>query len=231
MKIPLFDIDGTLFKEENPIHMQAHDFAFEKVHKIKNAFSNCARQQKGGRTFKKAVFDILAEYGLTPKEIEEKFKDTKNELINYFLKECKQDSFTVFPGVKKLLLRLKGMNVPMGILTGNVEKIAWRKLDAAGIKDFFNFGAFGDDTYKRSDLVFMAKKAADKKFKTDFPLKNFVIIGDTPRDIQCAREMGIKVIAVPTGHFSFNELEQLSPDLLIESLEEQKKFLDFLQKD
>ena len=62
-----------------------------------------------------------------------------------------------------------------------------------------------------------------KTFKT----KDFMIIGDTPRDFACAREAGIKVILVATGIFPFEELTKEKPDLLVHTLEDQRVF-DFI---
>jgi phosphoglycolate phosphatase-like HAD superfamily hydrolase len=117
----------------------------------------------------------------------------------------------------------------MGVLTGNVEGLAWVKLESVDLKKYIDFGAFGSQAHVRSELVEIARQNAQKKFNKEFKTSDFVIIGDTPKDIQCAREAGIKVIAIATGKFSYKELEKENPDLLLESLEGNiEKVIDLL---
>ena len=47
---------------------------------------------------------------------------------------------------------------------------------------------------------------------------DFVIVGDTPRDIHAARAFGMRVVAVATGHFSVDALAAHEPDVLLEDL-------------
>jgi len=227
MKIPLFDLDGTIFKSHNTAHNDAYDYAFKKVYKT-NA------SQKGfnlqGMTDKQLILKILTNYGLSKNSVEEKIYKAEKAMVNYFYKNFNSADFSLLPGVKDLLINLKRTGMTLGLLTGNIEEIGWKKLEIAGIKDFFDFGAFGGVTDKRVELVKIAKERADKKFKTDFPIKTFVIVGDTPKDIACAREAGISVIAVSTGNYSFEDLGKNSPDLLIHSFEEKDKVTDFLTK-
>jgi phosphoglycolate phosphatase len=45
-----------------------------------------------------------------------------------------------------------------------------------------------------------------------------VVVGDTPRDIACARAGGARVVAVATGQYSADVLAQHAPDALLPSL-------------
>jgi phosphoglycolate phosphatase len=228
MKIPLFDLDGTLFKIQKTAHTKAPDFAFRQVYKVKTDFHN--GQHGLGRTDKQVILEISNLHGLRSKMTEEKIEEIKKIMVDYFLKNTKDGDFIALPGADNLLRELKKLNIPVGILTGNIEEIGWRKLELANIKNYFDFGAFGGVTDKRVELVRIAKKAADEKFKTDFTLKNFVIIGDTPNDVICAKQAGISVIAVASGRYSFEELASYFPDLLVCSLTEQDRIINFLAK-
>jgi len=227
IKIPLFDLDGTVFKAGNTVHNQSFDYAFENVYGIKASQNEIDTQ---GKTDKQIVLEVLALHGLNREQAKAKLDDAQKTMVDYFLKNCNSGDYFVLPGVRDLLAKLKEAGIPIGVLTGNQEAIAWKKLEIAGIKDYFDFGAFGGVTDKRVELVEIAKKRADGKFGVYFPVENFVIIGDTPKDIACAKDAGIPVIAVSSGTYSYGDLGKNSPDLLVYSLTEQDKVMDFLTK-
>jgi phosphoglycolate phosphatase-like HAD superfamily hydrolase len=224
MKIPLFDIDGTLFKTRNPIHQNAFAFAFKKVYG-KNAKQIEAHPE--GKTDKQIILEVLKRHGVPAEEIRKKINTAMQVMAMYFSEHENQVNPEVLPGVKELLSKLKGQNIPIGVLTGNVERIGWTKIEKAGLRDFFNFGAFGDKTEKRVELVEIARQNAEIALGKTFQTQDFVIVGDTPKDIQCAKDAGIKVIIAATGIFSFDELAKEKPDLLVQTLEDQKVF-DFI---
>lgn len=227
MKIPLFDLDGTLFKSGIKIHPDSFNYAFKTIYGV------CASESEidtRGMTDKEIAIKVLSLHGFNRTQIEDKFHLLCEEMVRYFNKNCKPNDYIPLPGAKKLLVSLKEKNVPIGILTGNIEAIAWKKLESSGIKSFFDFGAFGGVTDKRVNLVNIAKKEAEKKFNKSFKLNDFVIIGDTPKDIQCAKDANISVVAVSSGDFSFDILEKNRPSLTVYSLEEKDKIINYLLK-
>lgn len=225
MKIPLFDIDGTLVKTANPFHKKAFHYAFERVYKI-DAYDSEINPE--GMTDNQIILEVLKLHGLNEIEIKKNIK-TATDLMAYFFVGSKNDmEIKPLGGVIELLSNLKSQDIPLGILSGNVEEIAWTKLEIGGIKNFFVFGAFGDKAFKRVDLVEIARQNAQKTLGRNFETSNFVIVGDTPKDIKCARDAGINVIAVSTGIYSFEDLDKEKPDLLVKSLEEKEKIIDFL---
>jgi phosphoglycolate phosphatase-like HAD superfamily hydrolase len=100
------------------------------------------------------------------------------------------------------------------LVTGNFERIARLKLARAGIGDWFpaGQGAFGSDSEHRDELPPIARARAG-----DWPRERTVVIGDTPRDIACARADGLRVVAVATGPFGVSELADA--DAVIDSAE------------
>ena len=88
-------------------------------------------------------------------------------------------------------------------MTGNFERIARLKLARAGIGDWFpeGQGGFGSDAEDRALLPPIARARAG-----GWPRERTVVIGDTPRDIACARADGLRVVAVATGPFAVEEL-------------------------
>ncbi|MCL6096863.1 MAG: HAD family hydrolase [Patescibacteria group bacterium] len=226
MKIPLFDIDGTLFKTGGQLHKDAFAYAFKNVYGV-----NAKQTDAGiveGRVDNQIIVQVLEHHGLKEKETKDKIKLATQKMAEYFMEHKKGSAPEILPGVISLLEKLKYEKIPMGVLTGNVEQIAWTKLERAGIKDFFAFGAFGDKVFKRVDLVKIARQNAEKSLKKSFKTSDFIIVGDTPRDIQCAKDAGIESIAVSTGIYPFEELVDEKPDLAVHSLEE-KSVLEFIK--
>ena len=76
---------------------------------------------------------------------------------------------------------------------------------------------FGSDHEDRNALPAIAAERACAHLKRDVPHTDLVIIGDTPRDIECGRAVGARVVAVATGYFSADELADA--DVVLESLE------------
>jgi phosphoglycolate phosphatase len=224
MKIPLFDIDGTLVKTDSPINNDVFAYAAKKVYGI-DAYHTEINPE--GMTDNQILTEILKLHGLTEKQVKQRIEQNIQVVTDYAREHKDEIKLEVLPGVKNLLTKLKNKQIPMGILTGNVEGLAWTKLERAGIKEFLDFGAFGSQAYRRIELVEIAKKNAEKALRRTFRTEDFMIVGDTPRDIACAREAGIKVIIAATGIFSYEELVKEQPDLLVHTLEDQR-VLDFI---
>lgn len=224
MKIPLFDIDGTLFQTGNSVNNDAFSYAVNKVFGITASHLEI---DSHGKINNEILIEVLKLHGLTEKEIKEQIKAYSTAIAKYAVKHKKEMNQIVLPGVKKLLRKLKMLKIPAGLLTGNVEELAWAKTEATGLRDFLEFGAFGNMAYIRSDLVEIARKNAEKALNRKYKKEDFVIIGDTPRDCDCARTAGVRVILVATGKYSFDELAAEKPDLVVRTLED-PEVLNFL---
>lgn len=122
------------------------------------------------------------------------------------------------PGVKELLATLSGDGrYRLGLLTGNACAGAWIKLRCYGLDSWFSIGAYGDDFADRNKLGPVAWRRAEKYYGESFALENIAVIGDTLRDINCARAFGACVIAVATGAVSAEILAKGEPNALMES--------------
>jgi phosphoglycolate phosphatase-like HAD superfamily hydrolase len=114
----------------------------------------------------------------------------------------------VLPGVLELLDGLAEQDhVQLSLVTGNFEPVARLKLRHAGLGHYFpqGQGAFGSDSEDRAALPHIARKRAGQA-GVAFPHAQTVLIGDTPRDIACARADGVRCLAVATGPFGADEL-------------------------
>ncbi len=71
------------------------------------------------------------------------------------------------------------------------------KLELAGYElSHFRGGAFGDDHEDRNMLVPIAIERYRETYGVSFEPQETVVIGDTPRDIECARAAGAKAFVV-----------------------------------
>ncbi|PSQ68534.1 MAG: HAD family hydrolase [Bacteroidetes bacterium QH_1_64_81] len=119
----------------------------------------------------------------------------------------------VLPGVSPLLPRLDDHpDAHLGLVTGNVEPIAYEKLGAQGLADYFPVGAFGSDHAERNRLPALATRRARNHAGRAFR-------------IECARAAGARVVAVCTGRYSRDELSPHAPDLLLDTLPAPDAFL------
>jgi len=114
----------------------------------------------------------------------------------------------VTPGMPEVLEALARTDRRLSLVTGNLEPIARLKLRAAGLGSFFarGQGGFGSDHEDRTELPAVARARAGHGARAPWPRERTVVIGDTPRDIACARADGVRCVAVTTGPFGAADL-------------------------
>jgi phosphoglycolate phosphatase-like HAD superfamily hydrolase len=123
---------------------------------------------------------------------------------------------TIMPGVVAALRHLAARGKWLGVATGNLESIGWLKLERTGLREHFTFGGFSDAHEQRADMIAAAAAAARKAAGEH---ASIAIVGDTPSDIAAARANRLPVIAVATGHSSFDRLLEDAPDICAENLD------------
>jgi phosphoglycolate phosphatase-like HAD superfamily hydrolase len=159
-----------------------------------------------GRTDAAIVRDLLVLAGVDGEEADARWPEVMDAAVAAYESLCPPDlSASVAPGIPELLAALaeRGDAFRLSLVTGNLQPIARRKLANAGIGDYFEDGqgGFGSDHLDRDELPAIARARAG-----DWPRERAVVIGDTPRDIACARADGVRVTAVATGPFTIEEL-------------------------
>ena len=129
----------------------------------------------------------------------------------------------VLPGVVELLDDLsQSAGITVGLLTGNIAGGAAAKIRHFGLDRHFSFGAYGCDHADRNLLGPVALERAAGHAGRSFSPAETVVIGDTPKDIACARAMGAPCLAVATGRFSVDELRDAGATRVVATLEELK---------
>ena len=126
----------------------------------------------------------------------------------------------LLPGIGTLLdiLASDHPTIATGLLTGNIERGARLKIDHFRVGHHFTFGSYGDDHHDRDRLGPIAIQRAEEITGTRFQRDRVFVIGDTAKDIRCARAAGAKAVAVSTGSVTRDQLESHSPDILFDDL-------------
>lgn len=220
-KLVLFDIDGTLISAGGA-GTRSMNMAFHALFGISDAFKGIAM---AGRTDPQIMKEGLKFHNLPYMDgnvgrMEAMYLEFLEHEINNPLRHLK-------PGIKETLSLLNEMDMVVGLLTGNLEKGADIKLNAFGLNDYFLDGAFGSDDEDRDKLLPIAIGKFAKKGFT-FPPEDCIVVGDTPRDVQCAKIHGASCIAVATGPYSKESLLNTAADIVIDSLEEKEKCMNFI---
>jgi len=135
----------------------------------------------------------------------------------------------VLPGVRELLGALAEVpDVALGLLTGNTQPTAWIKLRHVELDRYFQFGGFGDDDRERPFVARRALIAARSVLKDQFHPDRVWVVGDTPLDVHCARDIGARVLAVATGATSLDALSRTRPDALVADLGDTRALVEAL---
>ncbi len=208
----LFDIDGTLLQTGG-----AGNAAFaETFREIFQLTEFPEGVPFAGRSDRAIAQDIMQRGGIEPTVANwQQFFDDYCQRIDRVLTVC---AGKVLPGVVDLLDILeKNEHAALGLLTGNTNFGAQAKIAAYGLAGRFDFGGYGDQRTDRNDIALDARQAA-AEFVGQETLCGSMVIGDTPADVRCGREIDAFVVAVATGSSSLNELAACKPDLLLEDL-------------
>jgi phosphoglycolate phosphatase-like HAD superfamily hydrolase len=220
----LFDIDGTLLLKAYVEHRQALHAALERVYGV--AEPEAAGVDAAGRTDPEIARAILLRLDVSADRIDAGMANFGIAAAEEYARNCPQDlSGHVAPGMRSLLEELSVREgTILSLVTGNLEPIARLKLKRAGLGAFFakGQGGFGSDHEDRTQLPSIARLRAGRRDEP-YPREETVVIGDTPLDIACAHADGVKAIAVATGPFSAERLQDA--DAVARTVEELRALL------
>ncbi|MCH2125113.1 MAG: haloacid dehalogenase-like hydrolase [Pirellulaceae bacterium] len=212
MLVLLFDIDGTLVDARGAGGTSlrtAFADVFDVVEPAKVPFS--------GRTDRGIAREMFLLHGIA--DTNRNFQALQWEYLTRLPNQLQLSGGVILPGVGELLERLsQNSDVIMGLLTGNMFDGARLKLNYFGLFSCFAFGAFGDTAIDRNEVARQALRLAFMQCNAVADEVDVWVIGDTPLDIQCARAIDAKVLAVGTGIHPLDELESHRPDVLLEDL-------------
>jgi len=135
------------------------------------------------------------------------------------------------PGVEPLLSAItRRRDLHVALLTGNYEPAAGIKLGFFGLRTFFAWGAFGDEAADRNELARIALARARERMVLNDGRPDVVVIGDTPHDVESARAIGARSLAVATGSYSVKALEDAGADIVLADLSDTTGVLRLLNR-
>lgn len=212
----LFDIDGTLIRRAGPHHREALVHGVRRVTGLETTTDGIPVQ---GMLDPDILTVMMRTAGASRTRIREAMPEIQRAAERHYLRVCPFLRGKHCPGVEPVLERLTRRGILLGLVTGNLTRIGWRKLERAGLRDYFRFGAFGEMAKTRAGLAKIAIRDAGSRgwIARGAPVS---LVGDAPADILAARANGIRAIAVETGLTSAEELSSHRPDFLLKDLRE-----------
>jgi phosphoglycolate phosphatase len=202
----LFDIDGTLLRSRDRVHMDSLPSSVRDVIGVEVSLEGVSL---AGNTDTSILREACALAGVPPEVLEPQMAAILRAMCQTVADKRHELQPILMPGVEETLKYLAGRGATLGVATGNLEMIGWTKVERAGLREWFRFGGFSDHFPLRSELIGHAAKKARELAGSH---ATACVVGDTPRDIEAAHANGLPVIAVATGHFSFDELLKLKPE-------------------
>jgi phosphoglycolate phosphatase-like HAD superfamily hydrolase len=210
-KLVLFDIDGTLLNHKGD--KQYWKQTFKQVYHID---ADVEEINYFGMIDSEIIVALARMKSVPDTEIDSKLKAALAALGEYVERRVQATEIQVLPGVLETLRLLQtDPDILIGLLTGNERRKAWAKLRLVGLDQFFALGAFGDEALERATLVTIAIDRAEAMLGQIVPPANVFVVGDTPRDVACAKANGVVSVAVAAGNASLEELRRAEPDFLL----------------
>ena len=208
----LFDIDGTLLRSRDRIHVDSFAASVQRVTGFEVTLAGIVLQ---GSTDTGILREACNQAGIPPEVLEAHTGAILQAMGKTVQEQSHAMDLVRMPGVEEALRHLAGRGALLGVATGNLEMIGWIKVERAGLREWFRFGGFSDHFPIRAELIAHAAGKAREMAGAD---ARVCVVGDTPRDIEAARANSLPVIAVATGRYSFDELFALRPEVCATTL-------------
>jgi phosphoglycolate phosphatase-like HAD superfamily hydrolase len=210
----LFDIDGTLIRRAGPHHREA---LVEAIRRTAHVETTTEGVPVAGMLDRDILTSMMLTAGMSRAAIQRIMPEVVARAQSIYVRRVPDISKKVCPGVRNLLRRLTARGVVIGLVTGNLSRIGWRKMERAGLRPYFRFGAFAELARDRAGLVRVAIRRARRErwISRDSAI---TLIGDHPNDVLAARANGIRSVGVGTGIVPLEELRSYSPLIAIPDL-------------
>jgi phosphoglycolate phosphatase-like HAD superfamily hydrolase len=221
LRILLWDIDGTLMRSARRGAFK--DYTVPVLEGIFGTAGRLPQMTVSGMTDLQIVAEALRDEGFTHEQIRERIDDLRTRYMLEMERATNHDKelFRILPGAREVLeATSQHPRYHNALLTGNIEPAAHLKMRLIGLSHFFDVpGAFGDESHDRRDLPVLASARINAHLNLDLQPSQFIVIGDTPNDIACARHFGAKSVAVATGRmYAASDLLACEPDALLPDL-------------
>ncbi|MBI4285435.1 MAG: HAD family hydrolase [Chloroflexi bacterium] len=228
MKLVIFDLDQTLV-DFIAVHDEATSRLFQKFFGIKARLTELDFAGK-------SLPQIFAELARLKRISEADFKRHEEELPRsydrIFLELMPADGTgNILPGVKEILEALGQTDYIVALYTGDSPAVVAGVFAATGLGRYFKLCFYGTEASSRAEMVRMAMEKAGQLAGRQFRNKDVVIIGDSVRDVEVARQFNALSIAVATGFHTSEELARRRADFLFRSLADYQAVLKAIGQD
>jgi phosphoglycolate phosphatase-like HAD superfamily hydrolase len=223
LKFVLFDIDQTLLHSAGAGRM-AMNLGLEELAGVQDGFEG---MNFAGKTDPQIFREALAAHG--HRTDDEMVAQLTRAYLRHFPRRMAETPAVLKPGVPNILEAIQSEETAhLGLLTGNIEEGARLKLARFDLNRFFPVGAYGSDSEHRNELLPVAVRRLERIGGVSIENTECVIIGDSPRDVECAAVHGARSIAVATGHFTVEELQATGADLVLPDLSDTKLIVQWI---
>lgn len=227
-RLILWDVDGTLVSC-GPAGREA----LESGARLAAGLAALPHLPMGGKTDPQIVGEMLLGAGVAPAALDglvpAALAEAKRALAGW--KERIGREGKVHPGVVRLLDALAAADgVRQTLLTGNVAANAAVKVGAFHLEGYFDLaiGAYGDDSADRELLVPIALRRVRELRGETYESEHVWVIGDTPRDLACARAAGVRCLLAGTGREGYSAVRDAGADAALEDLADTARVLGIL---
>jgi pyrophosphatase PpaX len=204
----IFDFDGTLIDTNDLIIFSLDQVALKYINR---------------RLTKDELNSILGFF------IEEQMrmisKDNYKEMTVYYqevYKKHSDDMTKEFPGIREMLKRLKELNCKIAIVSAKSRSGIEHGINFLDIKDYVDVIISATDVTKNKPDPEPLLKGLQALGSTK---ENTLFIGDSPVDILCGKNTGVKTALVDWTIFQPHSFEKIKPDMVIKNPSE---LIDFI---
>jgi HAD superfamily hydrolase (TIGR01549 family) len=206
----ILDVDGTLV-DTNYHHALAWSRAFRTHDLVVPVWRLHRHVGMGGDKFVAAVTDDGVE----------------ERLGNALRKRWEQEFDALLPeteplaGVAELVDALRERGASVVLASSAIQRHLDAFLDKLSLRDAVDGWTTKDDVEATKPAPDLVRAALDKAGSGDA-----VMLGDTPWDVEAARQAGVRTVCLLTGGFSAAELRDAGAAAVFESLDELRERLD-----
>ena len=214
----LFDIDGTLL---SPASL-SRKLLNEAITEITGFLPDLQYKDVAGYTDPSIVEKALGKAGIPSMET--------SELLSRILDYYSEKTGEVFPVSEKpfvyedavvFLDKVVASGSAVGLMTGNINRVAKAKLHRFNLWSTFPFGVFGDDVAEKSIMPRIAQERAWDFYRQAFRLEHMIIVGDTSSDAYAAAENGSRSIIVCRKPEHRDEIISAEPGQIVDTLDDE----------
>jgi len=231
LRILLWDIDGTLIRTTRAGAFK--DYTIPMLEEVFGTAGRLPEMKVSGMTDLQIIAEALKDEGFTNEHILERIDQLRERYMEAMRKATGngEEFFEILPGVRETLQAVANHpRYQSALLTGNIKPAAYFKMELVGLSEFFDLpGAFGDESHDRRDLPALAADRIRKHLQLDLAPEQFIVIGDTPNDIECARHFGARALALGTGRlYTAEDIHECKPDAFVSDLSDVNRVMETL---